>query len=406
MQGKAMGGAYALFLWCSAALPPLAAQPLGLQTGGVGDGYVFSAISDLEWQSTLSHSRHFGKATFPKHPKDRWSARSSQVKLENALSYRASPDFLIIGGWDSVFHWHKESLRIHPWHLKQRSPYHRIQAKAVFDRGSWILGGAIGFTLWDSVERSMASKEDEHLLWLSESSTLITPISMLSIGYQYSNFTAVGQLSLPHKGDRSIDASFPMGDHPEAVVYDREFEQPLRSSLHFLVDFDSEFQLAASLTYENRQSSSDVVNRWSVVFDEKGRRKVGGGDVAQDLWQISVGGRYFATADFSVSGSVLYEMPSYADTPYFEERHLGGFTTNFGVEFVTYEVVRLNLATSYQSETTHTFTYPHTTEDINRHQRLPFETPRRVKMSQGSYAFKVGISYLHDTEKSSFPEDS
>ena len=400
-QGKALGSACALFLWCLSELAW--ARPLGLQTGGVGEGFVFSATNDMEWQSVLSYGHSFGKATMPQAPRDRWNADGTDIKLEHALSYRASPDFLIIGGWDRLWRTHKESFRHHPWTLKVRSPYHRIHAKAVFDRGSWIFGGSIGFTAWDHHHRTLTSKERS---WVSEASSFITPLSTLSVGYQYNQITLLSQIAIPHKADYSVDASFPAEEDTEEITYDHEFQEPLRTSLHFLVDFASQFQLAASLEYQNLESSGGEVNQWSTVFDEKGHRKVGGGDVSQDYWQASLGGRYFATADFSVSGALLYQRPSYESTPYFEERHLGGLRASFDVEFVTHSMLRWNLGTSYQAETSHKFVYPHTESHINKHHRIPLESSEKIEISQGFYSFKLGIAYLYDTYGTDDPTDS
>lgn len=394
----------ALILCAGAAvMPSVQARPLGLHTGSIGDGYVFSAVSNLEFETALEYVTTSGKATLDHKPRERWDSAGRDVNLRGAVSYRASPDFLVVGAFDQSWLNHDEEFRQHPWSLNYRYPQTQLSAKVLFDRGTWILGAVVGISRLGKTQRKLSS---ESQFWLSERSAVVAPFTVMSVGYQFSSVTLLVQLYARQGGDYTTEAylnqSNSQGDEgggdDHGVLYDGSLGPEIRSSAHLLVDFSSEFQLAGSVSYHNAEAHRGSVNRWAAVFTEDDQRRTGGGRVAKDFWQVSGGGRYFATTDFSVSGALGYRSPSYQRAAYFEERPLGGVITSFDVEFVTSQVWRWNLAASYQPQMTRVYTYPHSEEDISRHHRIPLPEPTKIEMSQGEYSFRLSLSYLYDTQ--------
>lgn len=316
------------------------------------------------------------------------------------------------GFWNS----HSQELREQPWKLNYTASHQRLASSAVFDHGAFIFGGTIGARFYGAQQRTLTYRK---ITYAATTSKVILPEGIINLGFQHRNVTILSQITLPQSSDMIVDASIPQttptlttteDDNSEEATeesatesdntpitssYDTTKREPLEVSLNVLVDFVSAIQLAGTLSYRFLQSMEQDLHAWSAVYDEEGYRRLARLNTQRDGISASLGARYFATSDFSVSCALDYVTPSYADTKYasIENDNLGGYTLSFDVEFVTFSNVRWHLSTAYQPKQSVAFRYDYAPKDLAKHQHIPFDEPQDISLWQEKYAFFLGLAY-------------
>ena len=378
-----------------------------LQTGGSGPGYAFAAISDLEWQSRFFYESHIGKEIFDELRKEKKSSKLNNKIVQNSLGYRAGKQFLIIGYADGTFSKYSETMRELDASLKSHSNIYDLGARVVFDRRKFIFAGSFGIRIEDDYKRTLNVGKS---IYETEYSTATYPKGLFSFGYQGTSSMLLAQVALPSKIDIEAHAGYKHYKNPhdkendndnsdiKFTSYHYDYIKPtlLKSSLHFLQDFDTEFQITASLHYLFFYGPSLDIHPYSMKTDEKDARILANKPLNRNYWLVDLACRYFASAYFSVMFGINHKTRSYEDIAYasLEYLNFGGTTFSFEIEFLSNEVLRFNLGGKYMPQIEKSRTYAFDYENTTVHQMIPIEKPSRSVYSQKSYALSVSVAYL------------
>ena len=390
--------------------------PLGLQTGGVGDGYVFSSVSVQEWQSRFGYKQNFGAMSFAEISGEKMTSRLRQNYWHNAYSYRAGPHFYIVGFADMNKTKVDQTMRHSTWRLSSNGSVYTLGSRVVIDRQRVVLSATIGLKVQNEESRELAA---QNIKLISKRSRMLLPHHAVGLGWKFSNATVLSQLWLGKIGSRVFSGSVSGlngasndGAGEGAVisqddVFDESYQSPWRAGIHVLMDLDSEFQLAASMNYMAGSVTIDDY-QWSHMLTANGNRELSERDIQDSSWNFSGGMRYYAQADLSVSLSMSYTTPSYTEERYaaFELDNLGGFETGFDVEFVTHNRWRWALGTSYQYPFQLHQNYEYTESEVLKHQRIPIAEGSQSTMTQNSFGLVFSVAYIPQHHSTSSPDEN
>ena len=385
--------------------------PLSLQTGSVGDGFAFAAIYNLEWQSQYQYQSYFGKETYQKFPKERKNSNHITQSLNNSLGYRAGKQFLIIGYINAGFFQYKEKMRDSSGYLSSQLDQYDLGVRFVFDRSRFIFAGSFGVGIDDDFRRVL---EYQGSSFQTEYSTAVYPTSIISFGYQATSSLILAQIFFPQTRDIEANTRYKIidqqltADHRSKnaideppyikAFYDTVQTNSLVLSIHYLLDFDSEIQLASSVYYFTDFSDLEDRYQYSMKLDNKDQRVLYGKPLNRDSWNLDLGVRYFANKDFSVIFGVNHQTRSYSDQQFIalEQAHLGGTTFSFAVEFLSNQNLRFSFEGQYMPQVEKTRNYQFLKEDMISHQRVPLSKSSDATLSQGKYALTLSVAYLKD----------
>lgn len=377
-------------------------QPLGLQTGGVGEGYVFSAAFGQEWQSQLGFEQKHGTRSFANTPGEKLTSQLQRTHVLNAYSYRSGPHFYIVGFGNVERQKVRQSMREGPWTLSRGSSVYTLGSHVVLDRNKMIFAATIGLRFRGEETKKLKALGTEIQ---SARSRLITPHHAIGLGWKFSQITVLSHLKFSEKGTRTFTGSSSgvttsQGGESAVItgsdlIDEPYYELPWEVGLHGLMDFASEFQLAASFLYIAAPAIVDDY-QWSHVIDSPGQQALSGNNIQRDFWKIAGGMRYFAQSDLSVALSVEYRSAQYSALQYasLELDNLGGLDAYFDVEFGFQQRWRWSVGTSYQYPLRLTHNYKYDEGEVLKHQRIPIEAPSSSTISQVKYGLMFSLAYI------------
>ncbi|MCY4380610.1 MAG: hypothetical protein OXC40_03455 [Proteobacteria bacterium] len=389
-------------------------RPLPLQTGGVGSGYVFSAVTAEEWGSEFILQLDMGRIVFDDSVNNTLESQRLKTTLKNAYSYRPDSRFYIVAGLDIISSRYQESMRQSFWTLNRHSLIadYRFSTSVVLDRDQLILAGSVGLNLLGPTERLLKNREQ---FFKTEQSFGLYPTSAMSVGVKFRHFIILSQVSLPGYSESFITGSHSQNpnhasdsseSHQGTMSYDHEIGQPFEMSLNLLADIDSEFQVASTLMYSLAGRDSRPYNQWSQRQDDTGERLFAlnyqQGDVPsridRNTWSVSGGVRYFASHDLSVSFALSYQSPGYLQPDFasLELDNLGGYETSFDVEFFSHRSLKWSVGALYQypRKVRMNYRYLSQYDDLLTHQNIPLEKSTRALVSQKKYGLFLSLSYV------------
>lgn len=399
-QGVVLGACVAMSFWGLATIGY--GQPLGLQTGGVGEGYVFSAAFGQEWQSQLGYEQTHGTRSFANIPGEKLTSQLQRTHLHNAYSYRSGSHFYIVGFGNIERQKVRQSMRQGPWTLRRGSSVYTLGSHVVLDRNKIILAATIGLRLRGEETKELKALGTEIQ---STRSRLLTPHHAIGLGWKFPHITMLSHLKFSEKGNRTLTGSSSgvTTEHEAGLrvitasdlIDEPYYEAPWEVGLHGLMDFASELQFAASFLYTAAPTMVDDY-QWSHVLRSSGQQDLSASNIQRNHWKIASGLRYFAQTDLSVSLSIEYSSPQYSAPQYasLELDNLGGFHTYFDVEFVFQQRWRWSVGTSYQYPLRLTHNYKYSAEDVLKHQRIPIEAPSSSTIAQVKYGLLLSVAYI------------
>lgn len=370
-------------------------SPLGLQTGGAGEGYVFSSVTDKEWQSQIRYLSSRGSISFDELVGERLSSHKSFSHLQNTYSYRAGPHFSILGLADISRQKIQQDLRKGAWSLTSSLSSIRLGSGVVLDRRYLIFSATVGMHFRGQEKRELKNSQ---MRIDAKRAKLLLPYHTFGVGVKARNMTVVSQVSFGEFGTTTLEASSTgvlegKEDPGQKIrqIFDEEYRSPWRAGIHGLMDLYSEIQLAASVDYENA-----TTGQWSQDVDEDGRRITTDSPASSERWQLSGGLRYYAKSDLSVALSLSYRTSSYPDKALasLEHDHLGGLSANFDVEFATHSSLRFMVGTTYQYPVELETSYDFTEEGLLTHQRIPIQEPSAANLTETKYGILLSVAYI------------
>lgn len=395
-------------LWLGFVMPVITmsgliyAQPLGLQTAGVGEGYVFSSVAYQEWHSELRFHKQTGAIHFKNLPTEKLSSEWFNISLNNAYSYRAGPHFYIVGYAHVDRRRLNQSMRQSPWRLKLSRSVYTAGSRVVLDRQKMILSATVGLKFRGQQTRELTVKDRETRI-TSEKGSLLLPHHSFGLGWKFPTTTLLWRVSFGESGSRTfqgsssdLDKQYVM-DQPllgSSATTDEEARFPWHSGVHVLMDYNSEFQFAVSVDYQADPHA--YYGYWSHVTDESGRRRSPSLDRHKGQWQFRGGFRYFALPDLSISLSGGYDTPGYTESRFasLELDNLGGFEAGFDVEFMPRVSFRMTVGITTQYPIQLKQTYDHLDGEVLDHQSIPISSVSSAILSQNTYALLLSLAYI------------
>ena len=369
-------------------------SPLGLQTGGAGEGYVFSSVTDKEWQSQLRYLSSRGSISFDELVGERLSSHKNFTHFQNTYSYRAGPHFSILGLADISRQKIQQDLRKGAWNLTSSLSSMRLGSGVVLDRRHLIFSATVGMHFRGQEKRELKNSQ---IRIDAKRQRILLPYHTFGVGVKARNMMVFSQISLGEFGTTILEASSTGVLEGEDAgqktqqIFDEEYRSPLRAGIHGLLDLHSEIQLAASVDYEGA-----TTGQWSQAVDADGRRITTDSPASSERWQLSGGLRYYAKSDLSVAFSLSYRTSSYPDKALasLEHDHLGGLSANFDVEFATHSSLRFMVGTTYQYPVELETFYDFTEEGLLTHQHIPIKESSAAKLTETKYGVLLSVAYI------------